>query len=62
MSDEKQIKESITEKSEFKGNAILSIFEVDDKGEKKAFPFSFGKKKAQSIIKHYEEIKAFAEG
>lgn len=61
MSDEKQKKETITEKSEFKGNSILGIYELDDKGEKKPYPFSFGKKKAQAIIRHLEEIKQFAE-
>lgn len=62
MSDEKKTPETITEKTEFKGNPVLSIFEVDDKGDKKPYPFSFGKKKAQAIIKHLEEIRTFAEG
>ena len=62
MSDENQTKKTIAEKSEFKGNPVLSIFEIDEKGEKKAFPFSFGKKKAQAIIKHLEDIRTFAEG
>ena len=61
MSEEKQKLETIVEKSEFKGNPVLGIYEIDDKGEKRPYPFSFGKKKARDIVKHYEEIKAFAE-
>jgi hypothetical protein len=62
MSDEKQNKVTVTEESEFKGNKILGIYDLDDKGEKKPYPFSFGKKKAQAIIRHLEEIRTFAEG
>lgn len=59
MSDTEQ--KTITEKSEYKGNATISIIELDEEGNKKPYPFSFGKKKAKLIVKHLEHIKKFVE-
>lgn len=47
--------------SEYKGNPTIAIYEVDDKGVRKPYPFSFGVKKAELILKHIEEIKKFVE-
>lgn len=55
-------KKSEIEFGEFKGSPTVTIHELDDDGKRKPFPFSFGKKKAQLIVKHIEDIEAFAEG
>lgn len=46
---------------EYKGSPTLTIHEIDEKGNRKPYPFSFGKKKAKAILEHIEEIKKFAE-
>lgn len=51
--------ETEAELGEYKGSPTLSIFEVVD-GKRKDYPFTFGKKKAQMIVKHLELIKEFA--
>ena len=52
---------SETETGEYKGNPTITIHEIDDKGNRKPYPFSFGKGKAKLIVANYEEIKKFAE-
>ena len=42
---------------EFKGNKIIRIPLSEDSD----YDFSFGKKKAQAIVKYFEDIKKFAE-
>jgi len=59
MSKNKEIA-TVVEFGEYKGSPTLGIYELDDKGEKKPYPFSFGKKKAQLIMKHLKEIEEFA--
>jgi hypothetical protein len=65
MSDTKkvsEVKETVLVKGEFKGHATVSIYELNDKGEKSEFQLlGFGKKKAQAIVKHFEDIKQLAE-
>lgn len=46
---------------EYKGSPTLTIHDLDINGNRKPYPFGFGKKKAQLIIRHLEEIKSFAE-
>ena len=58
--ENKEIKTEV-EIGEYKGSPTLSIYDLDDKGERKQYPFSFGKKKAKAILNHLEEIKKFAE-
>lgn len=53
---------TIIESSEYLGNPTLTIYPLDENGQK--IPkqvIGFGKKKAQAIVEHYEEIKKFAE-
>lgn len=58
----KPAKPTTVEKSEFKGQPTIAIYELEESGDKSQYPLiSFGKKKAQAIIKHLEEIKALAE-
>lgn len=48
------------ELSKFKGADVFTIWEVDENGERKNFPVvSFGKKKAEAIVKHIEDVKNF---
>ena len=61
MSKTKEIKTEV-EIGDYKGNATLVIYELDQDGKRKPYPFSFGIKKAQLIIKHIEDVEAFAEG
>lgn len=58
MSKEKKTE---LERGDYKGSPTLIIHELDDQGKRKAYPFSFGKKKAKQIVENYEEIKKFAE-
>jgi hypothetical protein len=46
--------------TEYKGSPTITIHELEESGARRPYPFSFGKKKAQMIINHIEEIKAFA--
>lgn len=46
---------------EYKGSPTITIHEVDEEGKRKAYPFTFGVKKAKLIVKHIEDIEAFAE-
>lgn len=55
-----EVKTEITH-GEYKGSPTIMIHEVDDQGNKKPYPFTFGVKKAKMIIKHIEDIEAFAE-
>lgn len=50
-------------RKEFKGRPLLSIVQTQDNGKPlDAFPImSFGIKKAEYIVKHLDEIKAFIE-
>lgn len=57
----KQEQNTVAEVGEYKGSPTISIHELDEEGNKKQYPFSFGKKKAKLIIKHLDEIKKFAE-
>lgn len=61
MATQKETKTEV-ETGEFKGSPTLTIHELDDKGSRKPYPFSFGKKKAQMILANIEEIKKFSEG
>ena len=47
--------------SEYKGNKLFAVWEVDDEGNKKGnYPLaSMGKKKLKAIVKHLEEAKEF---
>lgn len=49
---------------DYKGNEVISVWEVDDKDEKVGkFPIvSFGKKKAEAVLKHSQEIQNYLEG
>ena len=47
---------------DYKGSSTITIYELDEEGKRKAYPFTFGVKKAKLIIKHIEDIEAFAEG
>ncbi len=59
MSNEKEIKTEI-ERGEYKGSPTITIHELDDNGNRKPYPLSFGKKKAKLITKHQKEIEDFA--
>lgn len=49
--------EGIVEFGEYKGNKLIILKRnAEDK-----YPFSFGKAKAKLVIKHFEDIKKFAE-
>lgn len=43
--------------TEFKGHKVI-VLPMDETGNMK---FTFGKKKAQTIVKYFDEIKKFAE-
>ncbi|MCC7552486.1 hypothetical protein KO317_02360 [Candidatus Micrarchaeota archaeon] len=47
----------VVEYDEFKGNKLI-VLKKDDADQ---YPFKFGKRKAQLIVEHIEEIKRFAE-
>lgn len=47
----------LVEESEFKGNAMLVLKQVEDD----KFPFQFGLKKAKLVLEHIEDIKKFVE-
>lgn len=47
----------LTVRGEFKGNKTIGL----KRTEEDEYPFTFGKKKAQLIVTHMDEIKAFAE-
>lgn len=49
--------EQKVEMSEYEGNKIIRI----PLGEDSEYKFSFGKRKAQAIVKYFEDIKKFAE-
>ncbi len=52
---------TVSEYEEYKGHKLLKIFEVDEEGRKDKYPLhNFGKKKAQAILNHLEDIKALA--
>lgn len=55
-----EIKTEITH-GEYKGSPTIMIHELDDEGNRKPYPFTFGTKKAKMIVKHIEDIEAFAE-
>lgn len=46
------------ERTDYRGHDTITIWTHKEKG---SFPFSFGKDKAQLIVKYFEEIKKFAE-
>lgn len=48
-----------SKQSEFKGHQVLTLYEGED--ENTYNKISFGKKKAQLILEHTEDIKAFVE-
>lgn len=52
----KEIKSEV-EMSEYKGNPMIVIHELDEDGKRKPYPFSFGTKKAKLILKHIKEIQ-----
>ena len=61
---EKEIQKTKTviEKSEYMGKAILTIYPLDENGNKITKQLiGFGKKKAEGILEHIEEIKKFVE-
>jgi hypothetical protein len=58
---DKELKTEV-EVGEFKGSPTIHIYELDDEGKRKAFPFGFGKKKAKLILRHLKEIEEFANG
>ena len=49
-----------TEITTFKGADIFTIWEIGENGERKQFPLiSFGKKKAEAILRNADELKKF---
>lgn len=54
--------ETEVEVGEYKGNDMLIIYELDDKGTRKPYPFQFGTKKAEMIVENIERIKEFLQG
>jgi len=58
MSDETKVLPN-----EYKGHKLFAIFEVDEADEPiKQYPLiSFGKKKAQAILKHLDELRDFVQ-
>jgi hypothetical protein len=47
---------------EYKGNAMCTILELDDKDKPKPYPLlNFGIKKAEAILANIDEIKKFVE-
>lgn len=53
---------TIIELGEYLGNPTLTIYPLDENGMKiQKSLLGFGKKKAQAIVEHFEEIKKFAE-
>lgn len=61
MSKEKEEVQTEVTYGDYKGSPIITIHELDESGNKKPYPFSFSAKKAGMIVKHIEEIEAFAE-
>jgi hypothetical protein len=62
MSNEEQNPTTVCEKSKFKNHDMITITEVDENGKKEKMSLlNFGKKKAQAIVKHFEDIKTLAE-
>jgi hypothetical protein len=46
--------------TKFKGSDVLTIWEVDENGERKKFPvIAFGKKKGEALVKHWQDVKEF---
>jgi hypothetical protein len=44
----------------FKNSPVFTIWEIDENGDRKKFPIiSFGKKKGEAIVKHWQELKNF---
>lgn len=58
----KQELQTEIEIGEFKGNPTITIYELDNDGNRRPYPLTFGTKKAKLIIKHIEDIEAFVEG
>lgn len=58
--DKEEVQTEVTY-GEYKGSPTIMIHELDDQGNKKPYPFTFGAKKAKMIVKHIEDIEAFAE-
>ena len=56
-------KKTLLETKEFKGKPVLSIWKIDDAGNKVGeWPIiSFGKAKATAILENAEEIKKFVD-
>lgn len=53
---------TVIERGEYLGKPTLTIYPLDENGNAiKKQLIGFGKKKAQAIIEHLEEIKKFAE-
>lgn len=53
---------TIIEESEFKGNKVITIWSVEENGEKSKYPIiSFGLSKAKEILIHIDKIKEFVE-
>lgn len=49
------------EVGEYKGSPTITIHELDNEGKRKQYPLiSFGKKKAQAIVKYIKEIEDFS--
>jgi len=47
---------------EYEGNPIMKIVTGESKDGKKTYGISFGKKKAQAILEHIDEIRKFVGG
>lgn len=62
MAKEKEEVETEVTRGEYKGSPTIMIHELDEHHQRKPYPFTFGVKKAKMIVKHIEEIEAFAEG
>lgn len=58
MQINKEVKSEV-EIGEYKGSPTIAIHELDDKGTRKPYPFSFGVKKAKLILAHIKEIEDF---
>ena len=58
--DKKELKTQIVI-GDFRGSPTIAIYELNDEGKTKEHAIiTFGKKKAQAIIKHIKEIEEFS--
>jgi hypothetical protein len=58
QSNQKEIKIEV-EVGEFKKSPVISFHELDDKGERKPYPFTIGIKKAKIILANLKAVEEF---